>query len=115
MEDVVNLIRTRMGLASRERRFPKKSTIAEAISMARNKRRALEEEIEIDFPHLGEHETEILELAKNYESYKRERALLDYDDLLYRLADLLQQYEDGRRRPYDSYRSTMIDDNPHTT
>ncbi len=47
MEDVVNLLRTRMGLASRERRFPKKSTIAEAISMARNKRRALEEEIEI--------------------------------------------------------------------
>ena len=33
--------------------FPKKSTIAEAISMARNKRRALGEEIEIDFPHLG--------------------------------------------------------------
>jgi len=49
MEDVVNLLRTRMGLASRERRFPKKSTIAEAISMARNKRRPLEEEIELDF------------------------------------------------------------------
>src|SRR6266851_4632551 len=65
MEDVVNLIRTRMGLASRERRFPKKSTIAEAISMARNKRRPLEEEIDLDFPHLGEHQTELLELAKN--------------------------------------------------
>jgi DNA helicase-2/ATP-dependent DNA helicase PcrA len=31
MEDVINLIRTRMGLGSRERRFPKKSTLAEAI------------------------------------------------------------------------------------
>ena len=110
MEDVINLLRTRMGLASRERRFPKKSTIAEAISMARNKRRPLEEEIEIDFPHLGEHETEILELAKNYESYKRERGLLDYDDLLYRLAELLEQYENVRRRVSDSYRYIMIDE-----
>src|SRR6202167_5578898 len=98
MEDVVNLLRTRMGLASRERRFPKKSTIAEVISMARNKRRALEEEIEIDFPHLGEHQTEILELAKNYEGYKRDRALLDYDDLLYRLPGALGQPKKVRRR-----------------
>ena len=39
MEDVINLIRTRMGLASKERRFPKKRTLAEIISMARNKAR----------------------------------------------------------------------------
>src|SRR5258708_38584643 len=87
-----------------------KSTIAEAISMARSKRRAVEEEIEINFPHLNEHQTEILELAKNYESYKRERALLDYDDLLYRLAELLEQYENVRRRLSDSYRYIMIDE-----
>ena len=110
MEDVVNLIRTRMGLASRERRFPKKSTIAEAISMARNKRRPLEEEIELDFPHLGEHQTELLELAKKYESYKRERGLLDYDDLLYRLAELLEQHENVRRRISETYRYIMIDE-----
>jgi len=110
MEDVVNLIRTRMGLGSRERRFPKKSTIAEAISMARNKRRELEEEIELDFPHLIEHVTEILELAKNYENYKRERSLLDYDDLLYRLAELLEQHENVRRRLSESYRYIMIDE-----
>jgi DNA helicase II / ATP-dependent DNA helicase PcrA len=110
MEDVVNLLRTRMGLASRERRFPKKSTIAEAISMARNKRRPLEEEIEIDFPHLSEHQTELLDLSKNYESYKRERGLLDYDDLLYRLAELLEQYEHARHRISESYRYIMIDE-----
>ncbi len=110
MEDVINLVRARMGLASRERRFPKKSTLAEAISMARNKRRALEEEIAIDFPHLAEHLAEILELARNYEGYKRERGLLDYDDLLYRLAELLDHHEDLRRRLSDTYRHIMIDE-----
>ncbi len=110
LEDVVNLLRTRMGLASRERRFPKKSTLAEVISMARNKRRELAEEIEIDFPHLIEHESEILSLAAKYEEYKRERALLDYDDLLYRLAEMLEQYRNVRERLSQSYRYIMIDE-----
>jgi DNA helicase-2/ATP-dependent DNA helicase PcrA len=110
MEDVVNLLRTRMGLGSRERRFPKKGTLVEAISMARNKRRELGDEIEYDFPHLAEHREEILRLAAAYDVYKRERALLDYDDLLYRLAELLQQHEHIRRRLSDTYRYIMIDE-----
>ena len=67
--------------------------------MARNKRRALGEEIEIDFPHLVEHREEILRLAAAYEAYKRERGLLDYDDLLYRLAELLQQHDSDPPAP----------------
>ncbi|MGH7863443.1 MAG: ATP-dependent helicase, partial [Candidatus Binataceae bacterium] len=110
MEDVLNLVRARMGLASRERRFPKKSTLAEAISMARNKRRALAEEIELDFPHLIEHATEILKLADSYDAYKRERSLLDYDDLLYRLAELLESDQNIRQRLGDAYRYIMIDE-----
>jgi DNA helicase-2/ATP-dependent DNA helicase PcrA len=110
MEDVINLMRARMGLASRERRFPKKSTIAEVISMARNKMRDLAQEIELDFAHLLEHQGEIVALAEKYEAYKRERALLDYDDLLYRLAELLRQYPQVRQRLSQSYRYIMIDE-----
>jgi DNA helicase II / ATP-dependent DNA helicase PcrA len=110
MEDVLNLLRTRMGLASRERRFPKKGALAEAISMARNKRRELDDEIELDFPHLAEHREEILRMAQAYDAYKRERGLLDYDDLLYRLADLLEQHENIRRRLSETSRYIMIDE-----
>ena len=110
MEDVINLIRTRMGLQSKERRFPKKSTLAEFISMARNKARPLEQELEADFSHLMEHREEILRLAANYESYKRERGLVDYDDLLYRLDELLREHEAIRRRLSDTYRYIMVDE-----
>jgi DNA helicase-2/ATP-dependent DNA helicase PcrA len=110
MEDVINLLRTRMGFASKERRFPKKSTITEVISMARNKSRALADELENDFPHLIEYQAEILELAEKYEGYKRERGLLDYDDLLYRLAELLTQDAGTRRRLSEAYRYMMIDE-----
>ena len=110
MEDVVNLLRARMGLGSRDRRFPKKGTITEVISMARNKRRELDEEIELDFPHLAEHREDLVRLAGAYDAYKRERGLLDYDDLLYRLAELLQQHAGVRRRLSESYRYIMIDE-----
>jgi len=110
MEDVINLLRSRMGFGSRERRFPKKGTLAEAISMARNKRRVLEEEIQLDFPHLIEHSTEIVQLAKRYALYKYERGLLDYDDLLDKLVELLQQYANVRKRLSDTYRYIMIDE-----
>ncbi len=110
MEDVLNLLRARMGLASRERRFPKKSTLAETISMARNKRRPLEQEIEADFPHLIEHAQEIVALERKYEAYKRERGLLDYDDLLYRFVEMLTGHEQIRRRISESFRYIMIDE-----
>jgi len=110
MEDVVNLLRTRMGFASREQRFPKKRALAEVVSMARNKSRALEAEIEADFPHLREHAGDILRLAASYEAYKHEHALLDYDDLLCRLAELLRTDQPTRHRLSDTYRYMMIDE-----
>src|SRR5208282_2063228 len=57
-----------------------------------------------------EHEAEIVELGVRYEAYKRERSLLDYDDLLYRLLELLQQHESVRHRLSGSYRYIMIDE-----
>ena len=110
MEDLVNLLRTRMGLGSRDRRFPKKGTITETISMARNKRRELGDEIELDFPHLAEHRDDLVRLAAAYDGYKRERGLLDYDDLLYRLGELLEHHENVRRRLSETYRYIMIDE-----
>jgi len=110
MEDVVSLLRTQMGLGSKDRRFPKKGTIAEAISMARNKNRELKAELEADFPHLLEHERDILAIAEKYDSYKRERSLLDYDDLLYRLAELLGADAGVRQRLSSTYRFIMIDE-----
>ena len=110
MEDVINLIRTRMGLASKERRFPKKNTLAEMISMARNKARKLEHEIEEDFPHLWDSRAEILQLAQAYDAYKRERGLLDYDDLLYHFVALAEQHPAIRSRLSKTYRYVMVDE-----
>ncbi len=110
MEDVINLIRTRMGLASKERRFPKKGTLAEIISMARNKARTVEQELEEDFGYLWDHREQILLLAAAYDAYKRERGLLDYDDLLHRMVELMEQHPAVRRQLSNTYRYIMVDE-----
>jgi DNA helicase II / ATP-dependent DNA helicase PcrA len=110
IEDVINLLRAQLDLGSKDRRFPKKGTIAEAISMARNKNRALLAELENDFPHLLEHAEAIVTIADKYDAYKRERGLLDYDDLLFRLSELLGSDDAVRRRISAAYRYLMIDE-----
>ena len=51
-EDVIQLIRADMGLNTKEKRFPRKQTVAEIFSMALNKQTPLSELIELEYPHL---------------------------------------------------------------
>ncbi len=110
MEDLINLLRAQMGLASSEHRFPKKSTLAEMISIARNKARTLEEEIALEYPHFIDQTEKIVRLASAYADYKRSRGLLDYDDLLYTLAELLHNNAEIRRRISALHRYIMVDE-----
>ena len=109
-EDVIQHIRTEMGLNSKERRFPRKQTIAEIYSMAINKQWNLSQLIERDYPHLNNSLEDLLRLNEHYVEYKKERALLDYDDLLIQLRDLLAGHEEVRCSLSDRYRYILVDE-----
>ncbi|MFQ5904190.1 MAG: UvrD-helicase domain-containing protein, partial [Candidatus Binatia bacterium] len=97
-EDVIQLIRTEMGLNTKERRFPRKQTVAEIYSMALNKQWTIPDLIEKDYPHLYDSLEDLLRLFERYVEYKKGKALLDYDDLLVSLKELLAGHEEARRR-----------------
>ena len=109
-EDVIRLLRAQMGLDAREKRFPRKQTIAEIQSLARNRQVALPEIVEREYPHLADFLDELVVIEERYRDYKREKSLLDYDDLLTRLKDLLDSQEDLRRRLSDRFRFIMVDE-----
>jgi DNA helicase II / ATP-dependent DNA helicase PcrA len=109
-EDVVQLIRAEMGLNVKEKRFPRKQTVAEIYSMALNKQQTISEVIERDYPHLFDSLEELLQLFERYVEYKQSKALLDYDDLLTRLKDLLEKDEETRRRLSEAYQFIMVDE-----
>lgn len=109
-EDVIQLMRTEMGLNTKEKRFPRKQTVAEIYSMALNKQRTIPDLIERDYPHLYDWLEDLLKLYERYVDYKKNKSLLDYDDLLINLKELLAGHEEVRRRLSETYRFIMVDE-----
>ena len=109
-EDVIQLIRTEMGLNVKEKRFPRKQTVAEIFSMTLNKHTPLSDLLELEYPHLVDVNFELAELFRRYIDYKRTKSLVDYDDLLTGLRDLLADHAAVRQRLSDTYRFIMVDE-----
>ena len=109
-QDVIQVLRAQMGLDVREKRFPRKQTISEIQSLARNKQVPLPELVEREYSHLADFLEELVTIAERYQVYKREKSLLDYDDLLTHLKDLLDSQEDLRHRLSERFRFIMVDE-----
>ncbi len=109
-EDAIQLLRTEMGLNSKDRRFPRKQTVAEIFSMAVNKQITVPDLLEREYPHLYDSLEELLRLYERYVDYKTTKALLDYDDLLTKLKGLLSNQEEIRRRLSQIYQFIMVDE-----
>jgi DNA helicase-2/ATP-dependent DNA helicase PcrA len=109
-EDAIQLLRTEMGLNYKDKRFPRKQTVAEIFSMAVNKQTTVPDLLEREYPHLYDSLDDLLRLYERYVDYKTTKALLDYDDLLTKLKDLLGTQEEVRRRLSQIYQFIMVDE-----
>ena len=109
-EDVINLFRSNMGLNKKERRFPRKQTIAKIISLAANKMTSVAEVLDSQFPYLFSELDDLSQIEEDYRQYKRERSLLDYDDLLTHLLELLRTHPEVAQRLSHTYRYIMVDE-----
>ena len=109
-EDVIALLRSRAGLDRKERRFPRKNTILEILSMAVNRSVTVPEVVEASYGHLVEHLDDLLRLGEGYARYKRERNVADYDDLLVHLRDLVRDNPEVAAHLSRVYRYVMVDE-----
>ncbi len=109
-EDAINLIRTRLGLDKKARRFPRKQTIAEVLSLAANKTTSVADVLDAQFPHLFSELDEFNRVDEYYRDYKRERSLLDFDDLLIHLRSLLHAQPEVAERLSRTFRYVMVDE-----
>ena len=109
-EDVVGFVRNSMGLYKKEKRFPRKDTIADVISKSINKDCRIKAVIRDDYPHFLEHWEAVEKIRDAYSEYKRSKTIMDYDDLLVYLEKLLSGNEEIRDRLSGFYRYIMIDE-----
>jgi len=81
-EDLMNVVRTGLGLAKTDRRFPKKGTCMAIYSRCVNSRMKLGPVLGKAFPWCRGWEKELKELFDAYVDRKEALGVLDYDDLL---------------------------------
>jgi DNA helicase-2/ATP-dependent DNA helicase PcrA len=109
-EDAVNLVRVQLGYHKSEKRFPRKHAILEVISKSVNKSEDIADVLYDEYPQFMEFAEEIKKIRQEYNKYKRQKSLLDYDDLLVFLKDLLSKHEDVRASLSAKYKYIMVDE-----
>ena len=109
-EDTLNLVRTQMNFDKSEKRFPRKHAILEVISKSINKSLEITEILDEEYPQFLEFAEEIKKIQRGYVAYKKEKGLLDYDDLLVFLKKLLSEHEAVRAKLAAKYKYIMIDE-----
>ncbi len=109
-EDLIALVRAQLGLNEKDKRFPRKATIAEMFSKAENTLRPLDEIVVEEFNHFADHLDALGQLQKGYHTSKRQRQLVDYDDLLVLLRRLMMEDDTIRRTISSLYRYILVDE-----
>jgi ATP-dependent DNA helicase UvrD/PcrA len=80
--DVMNLVRDELGYSARERRFPRKDTLAAIYSRTVNAGERLGAVLKRHYPWCLEEAEGIRQIFRAYTDRKRQQHVLDYDDLL---------------------------------
>ncbi len=80
--DVMNLLREELGFATKERRFPRKDTLASIYSRTVNAGEKLSDVLKRHYPWCIDEADGIRQVFQAYTGRKREQNVLDYDDLL---------------------------------
>lgn len=109
-EGIINLLKSSLGLGKNDKRFPSKRAVINMISGSINKSIALEDLIENQYAHLGEHLEDILTLQKHYQNFKFDHGLMDYDDLLVNWKRLLVELPEVRQAISTRFAYIMVDE-----
>ncbi|QGY41284.1 AAA family ATPase [Pseudodesulfovibrio cashew] len=109
-ENICKEVKDALKLGKGDRSFPKKATLLDMITKSRNKELTIDAVMEREAYHLSPYLDAVTEIADGYARFKREHALVDYDDLLFLLDKLLAENEPLRNQLQARYRYIMVDE-----
>ena len=109
-ESAVNLVRTKFGFHTFDKHFPKKRALLSIISKSVSTGEDIELIIDLEYPHFLIYAEEVKKIRRKYIEHKREKGLLDYDDLLVYLKELLSANGDIASKLSNRYSYIMVDE-----
>ena len=102
--------RDELKVAKGDRSFPKNQTLLSYLSKSRNKEMPLDEILSKEAHHLLPHAASMESIAVAYSLFKREKGLLDYDDLLFCLEETLRTRPEALAYCRNKFRYIMVDE-----
>ncbi|AXR69851.1 ATP-dependent helicase [Leptospira mayottensis] len=108
--DVFQFLRNEKDFGKTKSRFPSNETLISIYGEIQNTGKTLQSVLEKDYPLFLQRTKDISQIFEDYKSYKTERSLLDYDDLLYFTRDLLTNHPGVRNALSEKYRFIMVDE-----
>ncbi|HXV64506.1 MAG TPA: ATP-dependent helicase [Vicinamibacteria bacterium] len=108
--DILSGIRTDLKATDKSIDLPRRETIGSILSKAVNQQIPIEDVVAREYPQFFEVVDYLGVIASRYERYKKERNLVDFDNLLVLLIRLLEESIDARSRVHHRYRYVMVDE-----
>jgi len=112
-QDSRDLIRAsvkKLRAAPKEEKFPKPSVIQAIISLSVNTNKTLEKVLDERYPYFYKFREEIKKIKVLYEEKKRSSENMDYDDLLVKWKDLLENNLEVQRKFAEKFKYILVDE-----
>ena len=110
VQDLFHLLARQLNLAIKGSRFPKKGTLASLHSKVINWNKSLDKVLEKAYPQLIIHRDGIHAIFDAYQKYKKDHALVDYDDLLLLWKNILEQNPHVQESVGQQFKYIMVDE-----
>lgn len=108
--DVIQTLRADVRYDRKKARFPQRSTISAMFSASVNRNIPLKDLITDQYPQFEVHLEALLQLAGQYQLFKRRQGLVDFDDLLTLTRDLLSTNGSVAEQLQSEIRFIMVDE-----
>ncbi|MCR5562087.1 MAG: ATP-dependent helicase [Desulfovibrio sp.] len=102
--------RDTLRLGKGDRAFPKTQTIAGLLSKARNKEEPLADILSREAFQLLPYADDLARLGRAYDEYRKDKGLMDYDDLLFELERLLETDAEAALPLRRRFRHVLVDE-----
>ena len=109
-KDFISVCVAEAGEDTRARRFPKAEVLQDIISFATNTDRPIDEVVARRYPHFEPLSQQITRVDRLFMERKRERNVMDYDDLLLNWKRLLEEREEVARIYREQFEHVLVDE-----
>jgi len=109
-ESLIKICLKELNINTKERRYPTPAVLKDLISYAKNSEKKLKEVVEIKHPRWLEILPQLEKIARNYEERKKQKGLMDFDDLLTNLLKLLKTQPPVKKVLSNKFHYILVDE-----